>query len=105
MGEPWIGIDLDGVLAEYHGFTTPIDIGVPIPSMLARVKQMIRGGKLVKIFTARAANPRAVKAIREWLVDNGLPPLDVTDRKDHDLIEFFDDRARRVETNTGRLLD
>ena len=23
----WIGVDLDGVLAEYHGFRTDIDIG------------------------------------------------------------------------------
>ncbi len=105
MGDAWIGVDLDGVLAEYHGFTNPVDIGKPIPSMIARVKQMLQRGKIVKIFTARAANPRAIKAIREWLVDNGLPPLDITNVKDHDMIELYDDRVRRVETNTGRLLD
>lgn len=105
MGDAWIGVDLDGVLAEYHGFTNPVDIGKPVLSMLARVKQMIRGGKTVKIFTARADNPRAVKAIKDWLVNNGLPPLDVTNKKDHGMIELFDDKARRVETNTGKLLD
>ena len=105
MGDGWYGIDLDGTLATYHGFTTPIDIGPPVPSMLARVKQMIRSGKTVRIFTARADSPQAIKAIKDWLVRNGLPPLDVTNKKDHGMIELFDDKARRVETNTGRLLD
>ena len=105
MREGWIGVDLDGTLAHYDEYSTAVDIGAPIPPMLARVKHMIQRGQLVKIFTARASNPQAVKAIKNWLVDHGLPPLEVTDRKDHDLIEFYDDRARRVETNTGRLLD
>ena len=105
MGDAWIGVDLDGVLAEYHGFKTDVDIGAPIPAMMNRVKMWIRRGKLVKVFSARASSPPAVKAIKNWLVRNGLPPLDVTDRKDHDMIELYDDRARRVETNTGRLLD
>lgn len=105
MGEPWTGVDLDGVLAEYHGFKTDVDIGRPIPAMVNRVKMWIRGGRLIKVFTARASSPRAAKAIRDWLVNNGLPPLEITDRKDHDMVDFYDDRAHRVETNTGRLLD
>lgn len=104
MGKNWIGVDLDGVLAEYHGFKTDVDIGPPVPSMLFRVQQWIRGGRTVKIFSARAGSPRAVKAIRDWLVRNGLPPLEVTDRKDHDMIAMYDDRAHTVETNTGKIL-
>lgn len=104
MGEPWWGIDLDGTLATYHGFKTDIDIGPPVPAMLNRVKMWIKGGRHMKIFTSRAGNPRAVQAIKNWLVRNGLPPLDVTNKKDKDLVGYYDDKAHTVETNTGRIL-
>ena len=32
----WIGVDLDGTLAEYHGWNGGA-IGEPVPAMLARV--------------------------------------------------------------------
>jgi hypothetical protein len=35
----WVGVDLDGTLAEYHGFKGPEHIGKPIPKMVARVKR------------------------------------------------------------------
>lgn len=45
MTRPWIGVDLDGTLAEYHGWVSELHIGPPIPAMLARVKRWLAEGK------------------------------------------------------------
>jgi len=49
----WIGIDLDGTLAEYGKWQGVDHIGAPIPLMVARVKRMIAEGINVRIYTAR----------------------------------------------------
>lgn len=97
----WIGVDLDGTLAEYGGWVGPEHIGPPIPSMLARVRRWILEGKEVKIFTARAAIPEQVVPVMEWLKKHGLGGLEVTNVKDFGMIELWDDRCVRVITNTG----
>ena len=38
VGSGWIGVDLDGTLAEYHGWKGSEHIGPPIPLMVERVK-------------------------------------------------------------------
>lgn len=47
----WIGVDLDGTLAEYTGWHGPGHIGPPIPKMLDRVKNWLAEGVDVRIFT------------------------------------------------------
>ena len=60
-------------------------------------------GYRVKIVTARAQNPElAVPPIREWLAKHGLPELEITNAKDMDMIELWDDRCLQVIQNTGR---
>ncbi len=53
----WIGVDLDGTLAEWgEGTSNPGDvlrIGNPLPRMVQRVKQLLAEGVEVRIFTAR----------------------------------------------------
>ena len=39
----WIGVDLDGTLAEYHGWQGIEHIGEPIPKMMARVRRWTYG--------------------------------------------------------------
>ena len=46
----WIGVDLDGTLAQYAGFKGPEHIGDPIPEMVARIKEWLSEGKTVKKF-------------------------------------------------------
>ena len=98
----WVGVDLDGTLAMYHGFKGYEDIGEPIPAMMARVKSWIAAGIDVRIFTARASDgPIATRPIARWLKRQGLPALRITNVKDADCVEVWDDRAVTVVSNTG----
>lgn len=100
MSQPWIGVDLDGTLAEYHGWSETI--GKPVPAMMARVYAWLhKPGLTVKIFTARADRPSEVVKIKAWMEANGLPDLEVTNVKDMFMIELWDDRAIQVIPNTG----
>jgi len=103
----WIGVDLDGTLAEYDGWKGIEHIGDPIPEMLFRVKKWVVDGVEVKIYTARAADQereKAIAIIHKWLKKHGLPKLEVTCCKDYAMIECWDDRSVCVEENTGRIL-
>jgi hypothetical protein len=121
MGEGWIGVDLDGTLAEYHGFVNALTIGAPIPLMVERVKRWLEEGKDVRIFTARVDGGSAaknmgvdqalvdiyarkevvVKLIEDWCLEHIGKRLPVTCVKDYGMIELWDDRCIQVVKNTG----
>lgn len=104
----WIGVDLDGTLAEYGGWRGPDHIGAPIAVMVARVKQWLSEGRTVQIFTARVCLDEgnvARTAIEEWCERHIGEILPVTCTKDYGMIELWDDRAVQVEINTGRRMD
>jgi hydroxymethylpyrimidine pyrophosphatase-like HAD family hydrolase len=108
-GVEWIGVDLDGTLAEYNGFQGHDKIGPVIEPMKERVLRWIDAGIKVKIFTARASGDVAEIAqakhyISKWLEENGFPALEITNVKDYYMTELYDDRAVQVEFNTGRLI-
>jgi hydroxymethylpyrimidine pyrophosphatase-like HAD family hydrolase len=101
----WVAVDLDGTLAEYHGWAGADSIGKPIPLMLQRVRNWLARGVTVKIFTARATIPEQIPLIKKWLVEAcGLPELDVVCCKDFAMIFLYDDRCIQVEMNTGKLV-
>lgn len=108
--KPWIGVDLDGTLAEYHGWQGIDHIGDPIKPMQDRVKGWLAEGIKVKIFTARASEPdaEALKAvisyIEEWCEEHLGQKLEVTCKKDFAMTDLYDDRCHRVEVNTGKIL-
>lgn len=101
--EGWLGVDLDGTLAEYHGWDGG-KIGDPIPEMLERLKVVLKRGGRIKIMTARGNNLDSIEQIQDWCEQHGLPRLEVTNAKDFKMVELWDDRAVGVEGNTGRLL-
>lgn len=109
-GTPWIGVDLDGTLAKYDHWRGIDHIGEPIAPMVERVLGWINQGVWVKVFTARvcADGPAADMAriyIQHWLVEVAkLPQLEITNIKDFGMVTLYDDRARQVEFNTGRLV-
>ena len=102
----WIGCDLDGTLAEYHGWNDG-KIGKAIPKMLERVKKWIADGQEVRIMTARAATGKRsdIKPIEDWLEENGIGGLEITDEKDFEMIELYDDRCVQIIKNTGERAD
>lgn len=100
----WIAVDLDGTLAEYDHWRGVEHIGDPIRPMVTRVKSWLDKGLRVKIFTARASVPEAVPHIVKWCQTHLGHRLEVTDRKDMDMRQLWDDRAVTVEFNTGKIL-
>ena len=106
----WIGVDLDGTLAEYGGWQGADHIGKPIPLMVNRVKQWIREDREVRIMTARVApmnceGPETIKAIDDWVRRHIGMSLPITHEKDFGMIELWDDRVVQVIVNTGRRAD
>jgi hypothetical protein len=104
----WIGVDLDRTLAYYDDWKGPDHIGDPIPKMADRVKYWLAKGMNIKILTARVARTQdpveakiAKLAIIEWGRKHFNHKFEVTAEKDMDMIELWDDRAVRVEANTG----
>ncbi len=109
-----IAVDLDGTLAHYGQWDG--NIGAPVPDMVARVQEWMRLGYAVEIFTARVAALHLDEArgdeiseasdqyekIREWCREHIGCYLPVTAVKDMHIVEIWDDRAVRVEKNTGR---
>lgn len=117
MNVGWIGVDLDGTLAEYHWWDDG-RIGAPIPKMVQRVKQWLAEGKEVRIMTARVsecglhseesgqtANRVFVMNQREliakWCLQHIGTVLPTTCEKDFLMVELWDDRAVQVRPNTG----
>lgn len=127
--EGWYGFDLDGTLAEYHGWKGIDHIGKPVRPMVELIKKFHRQGRRVKIMTARIA-PRkledgtmgeqyiivpekcggatrqyAHQYINDWCHFNlGFVPETVY-TKDHLMLELYDDRVKQVEPNTGLVIE
>lgn len=108
----WIGVDLDGTLAEYHGWQGIDHIGLPVPYMIQRVQEWLEQGKDVRIFTARASGDVADRdaqivrdTINKWCLQHLGKILPITNVKDFEMIELWDDRAVQVVPNTGLRAD
>jgi hypothetical protein len=100
----WIGVDLDGTLVNHDQYIHDCVVGDPIVPMLNRVRVWLAQGIKVKIMTARASSPSAIRAIQAWLVSHGLPVLEVTDTKDYAMRELWDDRGVTVLRNHGTII-
>jgi len=106
----WIGVDLDGTLAYYDRWNGVDQIANPVPLMLERVKEWLKNGVRVKIMTARVSEPQdgysveeITSIIQDWCEFHIGERLEVTCRKDFRMVELWDDRAVRVERNTGKV--
>jgi len=102
----WIGVDLDGTLAEYHGWEGYEHIGPPVPKMVERILAWIEEGKNVKIFTARVHlgnthSDKSRRVIGKWLEKHLGFTLPITCLKDMYMTELWDDRVVQVVPNTG----
>lgn len=109
--EGWIGVDLDGTLAEWNDQTGPSYIGPPVPAMVNRVKAWIDAGRQVKVVTARMGVEKGMDAymtIRTWLSTHlgrsYADQISITNQKDLGMLALWDDMAVTVERNSGRPL-
>ncbi len=122
MSVGWIGVDLDGTLAEYEPGWGIKTIGPPIPAMVERIKGWLAEGREVRIVTARVAHymtlddrspekrdmanfyrhQQQVRMIEDYCKEHIGQALDVTCYKDFAMIQLWDDRAVYVVPNTGR---
>lgn len=116
MHKGWLGVDLDGTLAQYDGrWKGPEQIGEPIELMANRVKQWLVEGVDVRIFTARVywdgneptykAHLEAKKHVEEWSHKVFGVTLPVTCTKDFSMVQLYDDRAVQVMLNAGTTRD
>jgi methionine synthase I (cobalamin-dependent) len=107
----WIGVDLDGTLAQYETWVDAEHIGAPVPAMVGRVKNMLMMGHHVKLMSARASSNGTITrdleaakfrvAAHAWMIDHLGIALPVTSEKNFAMIELWDDRAVQVMPNTG----
>lgn len=116
MKKGWIGVDLDGTLAEHYwpqdGPFDELRIGKPIPKMIERVKTWIAKGIEVRIFTARVGPQDdaddlgpVYRAIWAWTLEHIGTALTATCMKDYRMLEMWDDRAIQIICNTGLRAD
>jgi hypothetical protein len=103
MSNGWIAVDLDGTLAYYDVWRGTNHIGEPIAPMVNRVKNWLNQGHDVRIFTARVAdaNPETFYHIEQWCEKHLGVVLPITNAKDFEMIELWDDRCVSVAENTG----
>lgn len=106
--EPWIGVDLDGTLAEYHGWPPDGSIGPPVTLMRDRVKSWLAEGRKIKIFTARVSRgtddpdlAQQQEFIRAWTLEHLGQEVEATCTKDFGMVQLWDDRCVQVVFNTG----
>ena len=102
--EHWEGFDLDGTLAKDDGWKGKEHIGEPIEKTRKLIEKKLEQGKKVKIFTARASDPKTTPYIKDWLKQNNIPLLEITNKKDPGMVNIYDDRAVQVRKNTGNLV-
>ena len=104
---PSIAVDLDGTLAYYDHWRGIEHIGPPIIAMRDRVRQWLRDGKRVIIFTARITGEHEGKArayIEQWLWQNDIGITEITNIKQPHMVQFWDDRAVAIRQNTGEFM-
>jgi len=102
----WIGVELDGTLAHYalHSHQQQsLAIGAPVEKMYKRVQQWLMMDIDVRLFTARAADPRMDLVIAAWLKEHQLEKLKVTCEKNFAMAQFWDDCGIHVVSNNGEV--
>lgn len=120
LGKGYIGVDLDGTLAEWTEWCKWSQIGVPIPEMVERVQGWLAEGHEVVVFTARLHEPdleevclttgerytsdMMCSVIGDWTEEHVGTRLRATNIKHWKMFEFWDDRCVQVVTNTGLTL-
>lgn len=113
MNNIHIALDSDRTLAHYESSWRGSKIGPVFPKMLEKAKYWLNKGYRVSIFTARVSSKgrsleqiqRQESMIRQFLIDNGLPLLEIISDKQPKFTHFVDDKAVVAIENTGEILN
>lgn len=100
-------VDLDGTLAEQKN-EYQREIGKPIMPMIELIRNELKQGSEVKIFTARASkwtDELEKLDIERFCVQNFGIVLPITAIKEHNIDIYYDDRAIQVKKNTGHIIN
>jgi hypothetical protein len=107
----WIGVDLDGTLAYYDKWRGMGHIGAPIAPMADKVREWLKSGVNIKVFTARVCSGQRKEDVNlfmciytNWCYQHFGQQIPVTSEKDFNMIMLYDDRCVQVECNTGRVI-
>lgn len=112
---PWIGVDLDGTLAQWGEWKGWNHINDPVPEMVKKVKEWLAKGITVKVLTARLSKVSLAmhdgvsyadqaEVIQKWCEKHIGVKLPVTSEKDWAMLFFCDDSAVQIKRNTGKPL-
>ena len=104
-------IDFDGTLAKEVEPYNPREAGPPISSTIKLVKQWMKDREKIVIFTSRVCSTAhtiteiryARKLITAWCRHYLGRSFPITAEK-HPKAIMYDNRAHRIETNTGKIL-
>ena len=108
--EEHICFDLDGTVAEYTEWKGIEHIGSPIPKTIQMIKAFLAKGVKVKILTARMATKdteeraKVKQLIADWTQEHIGQALEATCIKDRYMVRLYDDRARQVIENEGKVV-
>ena len=107
----WVGVDFDGTLSKYDEWEGPGVVGDKVAKIVDMVKELLKSGVTVKVFTARVADhsqeEEATEAIQDFCEKHIGRALDVTNEKDPSMIGLIDDKliTITVKPNTGEILE
>lgn len=125
----WIGVDFDGTLAHYEKWQGHDHAGPPVPAMVERIRQWLMQGYDVKVFTARiwplnqCIDPEDERALHATFVENQREDdcwvsietirkfcrehigvtLPITNVKDFQMRQLWDDHCVTVGINSGKV--
>lgn len=74
-----IAVDVDGTIAIYKKWTSYLDVGVPVASVVESMRQEKAAGTYIIIHTCRVSAldgqviPEAIDSLRMWLRVNDIP--------------------------------
>lgn len=97
-------------MAKYSGWKGPLFFGEPVPDFVKMMKEWLKSGIEVVVFTARISedNPnlklQIIMGLHAWCERHVGQVLEVTNIKSPRATRFYDDRNVCIEKNTGKII-
>jgi hypothetical protein len=94
-----IAVDFDDTLMDTNNVLPGYRMGQPTPGAILSMSRLANEGHQCIIFTARnVQDPRAYKAVEDWLNHFQIPHHGITNIKRPEMQIFIDDRAMAFDS-------